>query len=507
MSVQLYMSNVTIWRSHHRMFMNISSLLKRNQSLYVPKTKSTSFCCGYYRSNPLNSATRKQPFSVLLTVRTPLSSSKYKKDTLIYRNFTDSRYPYSNLSFSLLVESLKIYKKKYNNLLVTNSFVIPHDDEWPKEVHGVPLGQEVHYIRKLHKSRKLPVKEREELDSIGFIWHAMAYRYERVLRALKHFKDIHGHCKVHQLFTIPTSTPQWPKELWGYRLGSVIRNIRSSHSRYEPIREAIAELGYDMTPSYRPLPFKDVKQALMVFHKQFGHFNVPQRFVIPSFSEGNEFRYPAIMHGCEFGRILFGIRQGLIHQDYLPELEAMGVSLQSQRYNRFCDFLQALRNYHLWVNDGHLSPFHKSSKQNTSANNQMLYISHKFVIPSDERYFTPQQFGMKLGNRWGNLLHHFVHMEFHDHLIKEGFLTEAMSQNIKQKYIIYQETLEIKRNNSLRSKDEASTSDSNPGPLEIGSEVTISSRRQKQIKKKHDETLSLTASSQNSNKRNKIKKN
>jgi hypothetical protein len=51
--------------------------------------------------------------------------------------------------------------------------------------------------------------------------------WDRFLLALKTFKQVKGSLKVLARFTVPPEDP-WPEELWGYRLGVRVGNLRTT---------------------------------------------------------------------------------------------------------------------------------------------------------------------------------------------------------------------------------------------------------------------------------------
>ena len=46
-----------------------------------------------------------------------------------------------------LLLALRAYKHINGNLLVSRSFVVPHEDPWPERIHGFKLGIKVAHIR------------------------------------------------------------------------------------------------------------------------------------------------------------------------------------------------------------------------------------------------------------------------------------------------------------------------------------------------------------------------
>ena len=54
-------------------------------------------------------------------------------------------------------------------------------------------------------------------------------RWERqVVPALRRYKELEGDMLVPRDFVVPSSSDDWPEEMWGMRLGRTVDSIRSS---------------------------------------------------------------------------------------------------------------------------------------------------------------------------------------------------------------------------------------------------------------------------------------
>ncbi|WP_439681599.1 Helicase associated domain protein [Embleya sp. MST-111070] len=76
---------------------------------------------------------------------------------------------------------------------------------------GRPIGQTVSTYR-MHPDR-LTNEQRARLDTVGFVWSALEYRYQLHLEALKTFRSLHGHARVPRRHVVPGPVPlrlgQW----------------------------------------------------------------------------------------------------------------------------------------------------------------------------------------------------------------------------------------------------------------------------------------------------------
>lgn len=70
------------------------------------------------------------------------------------------------------------------------------------------------------------------------------YGWERVRLALLHYKQLYGDTVVPTLYGIPEDDNHWPEDLWGMKLGTVVKEIRSK-GQYKDHKEELVEMGFD----------------------------------------------------------------------------------------------------------------------------------------------------------------------------------------------------------------------------------------------------------------------
>ena len=78
---------------------------------------------------------------------------------------------------------------------------------------------------------------------------SMSKRFDRLLKALKMYKELHGTLDVPQHFIIPDKQP-WDEDVWGLRLGSRVNAIRSQGTfvKNNPSRrELLTDLGFRLS--------------------------------------------------------------------------------------------------------------------------------------------------------------------------------------------------------------------------------------------------------------------
>lgn len=106
--------------------------------------------------------------------------------------------------------------------------------QWESCPHiwGLELGENVRYIRKRSRERKLSPDARQALNAIGFIWKIEDYRFYLFLEALECYKRIYRDIDVPALFCVPrnnrnTTSHFWRTEHKGFRLGYTVQSYRT----------------------------------------------------------------------------------------------------------------------------------------------------------------------------------------------------------------------------------------------------------------------------------------
>ena len=145
------------------------------------------------------------------------------------------------VGFDVIYSALKVYKEIHGNVLIKQKFVVPeNDDRYPKETHGMKLGDRVGHIR-YHGSF---AEHREQLEALGFhIKVPKIESFDVIYSALKVYKDIHGDLLVPAGFLVSQNDDQYPKEARGLKLGSRVMSIRNDGA-YSEHREQLEALGF-----------------------------------------------------------------------------------------------------------------------------------------------------------------------------------------------------------------------------------------------------------------------
>ena len=82
------------------------------------------------------------------------------------------------------VAALKSYKEQNGDCLVPTKF----------KIDGYGLG---HWVSSQRKAKdRMPLDKKQQLDNFGFIWDALAYKWEKGFEVLTAFRDNYGHARV-----------------------------------------------------------------------------------------------------------------------------------------------------------------------------------------------------------------------------------------------------------------------------------------------------------------------
>eukprot|EP00596_Hydrurales_sp_CCMP1899_P009888 CAMPEP_0119053430 /NCGR_PEP_ID=MMETSP1177-20130426/74426_1 /TAXON_ID=2985 /ORGANISM="Ochromonas sp, Strain CCMP1899" /LENGTH=589 /DNA_ID=CAMNT_0007033385 /DNA_START=46 /DNA_END=1815 /DNA_ORIENTATION=- len=147
---------------------------------------------------------------------------------------------------SYLFDDIKIayerYKEIKGDLLVRRYWNIPRNDIiWPESTWGMRLGAITFAIR----NKKLHENHREELLHIGFefdvpVTASTTYGFMKIKSALERYKELKNDLRVPFKFITPLNDPDWPENISGIRLGSIVHDIRKEDSHLKHKDELLA---------------------------------------------------------------------------------------------------------------------------------------------------------------------------------------------------------------------------------------------------------------------------
>jgi len=178
---------------------------------------------------------------------------------------------------------------------------------------------------------------------------------KKFLNALKEYYNVYEHTRVPDYFAIPSKYP-WPKELWGYPLGSETKLMRSLTTKFKFDGTELKKYDTKMTAKHKN---HLLIGAFRTYKEIYGDLEIKTDFVV-----NDDDRWPSEMIGLDLGKKLRMIIYNGYHKDLHKELDQMGVIWRyiELRHDRF---LLALKTY-------------KSIYGN-------LYFGKSFIIPSGQK--------------------------------------------------------------------------------------------------------------------------
>ncbi|KAE9148846.1 hypothetical protein PF006_g6615 [Phytophthora fragariae] len=261
---------------------------------------------------------------------------------------------------------------------VAREFVIPKTSaEWPEHLWGQRLGFKVMNIRKRGDFAKQVEADKDELERVHFCHDSTLYERnwrEKVIPALRVFRQEFGHCNVSSGFTVPSHLP-WPEAAWEMNLGYIVQMTRGGSISGNQHKRELEELGfvwdfYEFEWSERIMP------ALEIFHRLEGHCRVPNSFVVPS-----DDNWLKVSWDLKLGNVISGIRSKGCYSTQISRdktrLEELGFVWDFYEFEWSERIMPALETFHRL--EGHCR------------------VPNSFVVPSDDNWLKVS-WDLKLGN-------------------------------------------------------------------------------------------------------------
>lgn len=190
-----------------------------------------------------------------------------------------------------IVKAARVYGSVVGNVAdIPDNYVVPDEDAWPESVRGLPLGRQLEAIKRsknetvrnkltsLGIPAEVRVREVEhEVDGRGSVPPsplaplspaeiakaleegsegspdrptANDVRFQNVYAALSTYRKLYDDLLVPQPFVVPKDS-QWPKDIWGLRLGARVNAIRSQGTFVNNNairRKLLDDLGFNWSP-------------------------------------------------------------------------------------------------------------------------------------------------------------------------------------------------------------------------------------------------------------------
>lgn len=227
----------------------------------------------------------------------------------------------SYLPYDSAIIALRAYHAEHSNLVIPRRFIVPKEDPYPNEWHGVDLSSAVYNMRWWLRHVKNNPDRVAELNKLGFIWERLQPEWNLVLEALITYLSLNGDLLVPTKFVVPHNDEHYPPATWGLPLGNCVFRIRSRHDflRGEKAHSRRAQLdGLGFVWDVQEHMFRKFYFALRHFKKLEMErsadgtrgprraLRVPSTFVVPS---GEENGWPRELWGYRLGQKCTAVRQ------------------------------------------------------------------------------------------------------------------------------------------------------------------------------------------------------
>ncbi|KAE8877589.1 hypothetical protein PF005_g10559 [Phytophthora fragariae] len=258
------------------------------------------------------------------------------------------------------------------------SYRIPKGSpEWPEHLWGHHLGRKVAHMRNREDFATQLEADKNEMERLNFCHDSTLFVRnwrEKVVPALRVFRQEFGHCDVENPFVVPSQFP-WPEAAWGMRLGKTVQQIRCGKLRLNGDKHELEELGFAWNHAESEWSER-IMPAFEIFRRLNGHCRVPGAFVVPP-----DENWPTRLWGLKLGAIVHEIRgQDNYYAAQVSHnkarLEELGFvwNVSESKWNE--RILPALETFHLLK--------------------AHCRVPNSFVVPSDENWPTPS-WGLRLG--------------------------------------------------------------------------------------------------------------
>jgi len=128
--------------------------------------------------------------------------------------------------YNATIEALRAYYSVHGNLVIPRRYIVPNDDVYPPEFHGVDLSGMVYKMEWWQSHIKSRPERVSELTSLGFVWERLQPEWNLVLEALITYSELYGDLLVPNKFVVPNND-HWARATWGLNLGNCVYRIRA----------------------------------------------------------------------------------------------------------------------------------------------------------------------------------------------------------------------------------------------------------------------------------------
>lgn len=159
--------------------------------------------------------------------------------------------------FECTLQALVRYRELFGDVSIPIKYTVPMDDaNWKRELWGLKLGQKYKDILGREENEKKRALLRALDISCDKLRHRSGCRVELAIQTYKSlyhradsgYSDQPTILRIPRQFIVPSADPQWPRELWGMKLGQRINNARNNN-RFRAFHDKFRDLGIDIAVS------------------------------------------------------------------------------------------------------------------------------------------------------------------------------------------------------------------------------------------------------------------
>jgi hypothetical protein len=257
---------------------------------------------------------------------------------------------------------------------------------------------------------------------------ALTTKEQSILEAFRKYKEIHSSTNLPQRFVIPFDDPNWPKPLWGMKLGLRLQSMRQT-GQYANLQPAIEELGFDCKKQ-RGVALDDIKAALIQHYHGMGTLKVKQNFVVAK----NDTQYPLTIRGKNLYQLLYNhvLKRKDAHTNHTETFfaEIRNLLQMNDSYNHQMFTSKSRDQILICAFETYIRFYNKTE------------IPVNYIVPTNIGLWPQETWGLMLGQRFQAIKHNQRHPHLRSILHSLGYNLQNKQRIIVNIHLV-NEALEV----------------------------------------------------------------
>lgn len=298
-------------------------------------------------------------------------------------------------SFPSILEALRCYRVLHPAASkIPFTFEVPAaSSDFPEHLWGLKLGQAM--SRMIY--RRAFLKYHDQVKALGFslTTKSQNQEFERTMEALRWYKATHPtESHVPPSFIVPEESTDFPKHLWGLKLGEKVNQIIRDGSLFFRHHDEMKASGLE------DQQFTLILLTLRCYRTLHPKARrVPSYFVVPQGSPD----YPERVWGTKLGQIMSAIIRRRSYKEHRNQIAELGFTMKlSTDEEQAENALEALWCYR-------------------TVHPTAIRIPQPFVVPRKSTDYPEHLWGLKLGQIMSHMISHGSYREHHDEVKALGF--------------------------------------------------------------------------------------